>query len=318
MDKKKAISSIALCVLLIAGCTHVPTDIPNVTPIATVNPPSMPITVENRGTLGNMVWSPDGEEIAYTLIHPFNVDAVYILDIDTSEVRLLIEESILLSWSPDGSILIYHYWDGIGIVDSNTGGTPDIISDGFVGAFSPDGTRVAVMQQESSGSGDTYQVTISLIDLEIRSETVIFDSENVIRLDSLHWSPDNKYLAFSIKHDDFSNPTLLMLLDIDTNEVVQFTSDRYNSGSPSWSPNGSQIAYTYSQELFDDFLVFANVDGECRIEIHEEALGDGMLGGIAWSPDGRYLAYEMENAIYLLDLFPILGGDYLERGTICP
>lgn len=103
------------------------------------------------------------------------------------------------------------------------------------GAWSPDGKRFAfVTFANGSNEINTFNVETG----EIKSRTAV---EGVGAIDNLAWSPNGRYIAFSGLDGGLSD---LYLYDLEQQTVRQLTNDRYAELQPTWSPDGSTIAFT--------------------------------------------------------------------------
>ena len=90
-------------------------------------------------------------------------------------------------------------------------------------------------------------------------------------------------------------------------KVVPFTSFPGQESSPSFSPDGNQIAFAWNGEKEDNWDIYVKVIGtESVLRLTTNPAVDRTP---AWSPDGRYIAFyrhtESEDGIYLV---PALGG----------
>jgi Tol biopolymer transport system component len=73
---------------------------------------------------------------------------------------------------------------------------------------------------------------------------------------------------------------------------VRISGPRWTSTTPSWSPDGSLIAYARSVSGGDDQIVVANPVGrDVRVLVDGEATGILSLDSPTWSPDGASLAF---------------------------
>ena len=162
-------------------------------------------------------------------------------------------------------------------------------------SWSPEADRLALV----CGDHQTTEVCI----LSMDDETICWDpmvSEDVYRIS---WSPtDENVLAISGKPKNFSE---IYLTDPDGANKKYLAS----GWSPEWSPDGSRIAYVEwnpeSTEYFEGIAVI-NPDGsgheflyqydpdkiETYIYLDQNGVADQTEAiRLAWSPDGRYIAF---------------------------
>jgi dipeptidyl aminopeptidase/acylaminoacyl peptidase len=112
------------------------------------------------------------------------------------------------------------------------------------------------------------------------------------------WSPDGKRIAFESNRAAF---TQIYLMDADGSNVTQLTFDQidhemtmnYANSSP-WSPDGSRLLFF--QRVYPEKgslpvpleLYSIDVNGGNKVML---ASGDITLFDVSWSPDGRHVAY---------------------------
>ena len=149
-------------------------------------------------------------------------------------------------------------------------------------AWSPDGTRVALMRNSYSPRGSTYAVVVlRLADGQL---TTIEDASEPT------WAPDGSRLAFlSDPLDSFrAGFRSLSVADADgTNRRVVFTLESGISSPPVWAKRGSLVAVS-----FHDFSLHV-IDTETGDERPVAHRG----WNPSWSPDGRRIAFALYRGI---------------------
>jgi hypothetical protein len=115
-------------------------------------------------------------------------------------------------------------------------------------------------------------------------------------IQNLAWSPDGRYIAFSGLDGGVSD---LYLYDLKKESVRQLTNDRYAELQPTWSPDGSTIAFTTDRG--PDGTDFSTLKfGAYRLGLLDVASGSirtvrpfskGMHHNPQFSPDGRSLYF---------------------------
>jgi dipeptidyl aminopeptidase/acylaminoacyl peptidase len=107
------------------------------------------------------------------------------------------------------------------------------------------------------------------------------------KLDSVGWTADRPQHLFTVPADGSSEP-------------LQLTDGDYEDHSPSWSPDGSTIAFISARhpdwdlEMVDDVYLVAATGGEPR----RLTRGGGSTGGVSWAPDGAQLAIERYASVF--------------------
>lgn len=106
------------------------------------------------------------------------------------------------------------------------------------------------------------------------------------------WSPDGRLLAFVIERDGPADPFAddpadLYVMDVRTGEVRRLTDDRAIEYSPTWSPDGTRIAFSKGHEEQGGLYVM-EADGTGLRRLTDERRFEGQP---AWSPDGERIAF---------------------------
>jgi len=212
------------------------------------------------------VVSPDGRYVAFiSRQNIFNTN-LFIADTETGKI---VEEL-------EGTRANPHF-DALRFVDS-------------AGSWSPDGRRFAFITfAEGTNEINTFNVRTG----EIQRRTAV---EGIGAIQNLAWSPDGRYIAFSGLDGGISN---LYLYDLEKEKVRQLTNDRYATLQPTWSPDGSSLAFTTDQgEDGTDFNTLKF--GDYRIGLIDVESGQvrtvrpfsrGMQHNPQFSPDGRSLYF---------------------------
>jgi TolB protein len=121
--------------------------------------------------------------------------------------------------------------------------------DGFgAGVLSPDGTRLAFTRCDMEG--DELDCEIWLAEGDGRSARPLVDSEG--RDSDPVWSPDGARLAFvsdrdrngaCLFHDCWGHNGEIYVMEADGSGQTRVTDDPGDDQGPTWSPDGSQIAF---------------------------------------------------------------------------
>ena len=119
------------------------------------------------------------------------------------------------------------------------------------------------------------------------------------------WSPDGKTIAFV---SNMSGRNNLWLVPSDGGFPEQLTVSDQRQTAPVWSPDGKWIAYQSDydgDELWDIFLVSPKTGRVVNLTQTREIAEMNS----AWSPDSRYLAYEVRpktSASYEIDVYDMV------------
>ncbi|MBN8634586.1 MAG: PD40 domain-containing protein [Anaerolineae bacterium] len=225
--------------------------------------------------------SPDGRQLAFMGEHPRSRRRnIYIINTDGTNLHPVVPNRPTLKpdgqvvWSPDSSQVIYGILSGgrpAGFMRANSDGSgaeerlqlPDLPGELYEtwAAISPDGNRLAIH--------------VSLIDPPYR-QIVIMELDSVTPVtttlpdgtpfDRLAWSPDGERTLLSALMLNMSEPQPLMLGNSDASNVeILLQSPPNYITSISWSPDGSQIAFTATEmsgeSVPDGEVYVANTDG---------------------------------------------------------
>ena len=149
-------------------------------------------------------------------------------------------------YSPDGKSIIAlstqtgetEFWkypaNGLGKPEQLTTSAKVLRWDGIT---SPDGRWLA---------HDNKDQQLWLLDMKSKSDKLIAQSMND-RFYDLSWSPDSQWLAYVEFHDNtFAQ---IKILNVSTGAIQTLTSDRYNSGNPTWSSDGKWLYFLSDRAL---------------------------------------------------------------------
>ncbi len=126
-------------------------------------------------------------------------------------------------------------------IPANGIGEPTPLSDNgsvlrFAGTPSPDGRWIAF---------DDMNRDLSLLDTETGTVRVI--SENREGVGDMAWSPDSRWLAYSMTA--MNSFRQVKLYNVDTETTTMVTSDRTNSSSVAWDPQGDFLYFVSDRNL---------------------------------------------------------------------
>lgn len=236
--------------------------------------------------------SPDGRWIAYTVTSMDREadklrNEIWMVDWEgRTNVRLTSGPDWAPRWSPDGRYLSFlssrpaEAKTQVWVLDRR-GGEPVPLTDvkGEISeyAWSPDGRRLVLAMKEAEESPDAAA--------EAKPRT-----PKPIVIDRFHFKRD---------HEGYLTTTAgahLYLFDVAAKKLDALTSGRDSEdGSPSWSPDGSRLAFVRTREEgpggggTDDILIIETRPGAepGKLLTIDSPSGQRLL----WSPDGRTLAF---------------------------
>jgi Tol biopolymer transport system component len=264
-----------------------------------------------------MSWSPDGNRLAYTF-----GSELYLFDNRTGTQRLLptgvdVDGGSRPAWSPDGRELAFisvsiEQGAEPGRSGSNSSGSTSTPSDLYVIDLDQGAVRRLTTGRQTADPAwaPGSQIVYSSI-AQGRWELFIIDpggehrrlSDGYARLNRrAAWSPDGTRIAFL--RDGATAEAHLNTIRADGSEMRQLSSlpiDVILGAQPAWSPDGSMLAVTTSENSPVDLLtgskpgrdlyvVAADGSGERRLtHSGERGVSDR---GPTWAADGSRLAFE--------------------------
>jgi Tol biopolymer transport system component len=227
--------------------------------------------------LSDPFWSPDGTRLGYNanLIGSTGIETI---NADGSDRQVISAGSLEYAdspdWSPDGQRIAFSYSDGrggSGIHVMNADGTDvsRLTGDDLSAAmpsWSPDGTQIAFVVEDLSSSD-----TLNNFDIFV----VNSDGSNVLRLTydphldlEPDWSPDGTQILFRSRRDPAGGigvesqnfPDEIYVMNSDGSNQRRLTLDEAVDQHPTWSPDGTMIAFHSLRDGLDGIYVM-NSDG---------------------------------------------------------
>ncbi len=205
-------------------------------------------------------FSPDGKLIAYAVNNADEFPAIYVMNSDGTNDRVLVKNT-----------------------------TPSTASGGNV-AWSPDGTRIYYTKLDIYRNTDLYN-DIFFYNLKTNRETRVTTG---LRARDPHLSPDGKRLVFvasglgKTRLGSLPLPTGL-LGPAQENNIEWLTEASENQyEAPQYSPDGTMIAVGIWQPGgYKDIWVLDARGNKIEELMHDHAVD----GGAAWSPDGKFIYF---------------------------
>lgn len=191
-------------------------------------------------------WSPTGDRIAFASFRGEDGrQALYAMNSDGTDVSRISPEHIgpsddaKPSWAPDGRHLVFastrpfgSSW-GIWIVRDD-GANLQRVADGFDPAFSPDGTQIAYVGNDSA---------IHVMDWNGANDRRLTQSATPEVGPS--WSPDGREIVFARYESSWreTNDRALWLVRADGSSERRLTGDGWHDTNPAWAPDGTRIVF---------------------------------------------------------------------------
>jgi TolB protein len=251
-------------------------------------------------------WSPNGRELAYVAAGVYTGhSSLRSKSISSGKDRMISRLGGALStgpaWSPRGDRVAFALdaaVDGSNHVDVvDRDGRHRHVVERDAAAFqvpqwSPDGTRIAYLR-DSGGAGATIWV------VRARGGDRHAVREGVLDYpESVSWSPDGKRIAFVGSRGEGAAVMTMLANGARPRSVaaVHTTSDEAAVGNVRWSPGSGRIAFVrwtadaYGQRAASQLCLADARGGGERVLVRAQYIDE-----LAWSPDGRWLAYLTED-----------------------
>ena len=235
-------------------------------------------------------WSPDGTRIAFSSDRDGDRE-VFVMNADgTGVVQLTDNDSDDWGgfWSPDGTRVAFSSdRDGdyeIFVVNADGSDTLQLTDNDYQewnASWSPDGTRIVF---DSDRDGD-FEIFVMNAD----GTGVVQLTHNTAPDWAPQWSPDGSRIVFDSDPDysgdmdsNLHGPLDVMMMNADGSGVRRLTQHPGYDSSGSWSPDGTQIAFTSDRD--GDFEIFI-IDVEAAIQSEAPADGSGAGENLDREPD---------------------------------
>ena len=203
-------------------------------------------TVIERGlVLNHLAWSPDSQQIAYT-IQPRRLasEEVVIIDRDGWNRRVIAEPGSHPKWSPDGKYLAFLGTNRLVTITKVASGVPPVqLVPGRVLSWSPEGDALTVWHKQESA------VSLSLVSLTTGEvlEQVTDLTGQVIPESILSLSPDGEQLTFIGSDPQEEAYSALYVVNIDGTGVQKLARPSIGFVAGGWSPDGRYIALVHTR-----------------------------------------------------------------------
>ncbi len=226
-------------------------------------------------------FSPDGSKIVYSVSH---IDgdkdeekehiALWLMTTETGETRQLtsgLTSDSSPQWSPDGKQIAFM---------SARGEKPQIY------LISVDGGEAQALTKlkQGVGSGPEWSPDGKQIAFTATLDREPRDPKKPYRVDRHPYRFDNMGYLDDVVQD-------IYVIDVDSGEVKQLTSDRTMNSGPKWSPDGQKILYTVNFPIdtirWMPGLRVVDLDGKVQDIVWDW----GFAGTGAWLPDSQHIAF---------------------------
>jgi len=226
--------------------------------------------------------SPNGKKTAFIGTRSI----VYVADMRTPDVARIdqIAPYTLLDWSPDSRFLSYAKNGKIMIYDTANHAAGTIAEPGAADVqWFPSGDHLLYAAPDAAGSSQLYAIRAdgsSKVQLTRNAE----GPKHNVRL-----SPDGRFALYTSPGASIS---LISTVDLSTGRQHTLAGGPLAKNyDPAWSPYSDAIAYSATEQADAEYRSLIQTDRPGGGRQETRAVSTCYATPVAWSPDGRYLAY---------------------------
>jgi len=233
-------------------------------------------------------WSPNGMQIAFQSssdIYVVNFDGTGLINLTNSPYSSI--HYYYPRWSNDGTKIAYSSEQSsdndIYMMDAD-GTNKTRITDHADGQYvwlswSPDGTKIAYAH---------WLDGLVIINADGTNQTTLVAGVGLAQDKIIAWSPDGSQIAFSWYRDhDGANGVKyydIYTINADGTNEVRLTINASNNRYPSWSPDGTRIAFNSDRNVgFSNDIYVMNADGSNQTRLTSDVANEERP---MWSPVG--------------------------------
>lgn len=189
-------------------------------------------------------------------------------------------------------------------------------------AIAPDGSHILYAFASSSvGVGGVYQIGTD------GTNTTLLNTEYFDNIGTPSWSPDGKQMVFSATISEHQLPTGeigvtanddsmhdLFVMSREGDFLYQVISDPFRQFYPTWSPDGTQIAFLSDPDgdLIEPYNLYVVDAGGGTPRLLTDEPGQS----VSWSPDSKQLVAQGNSGLFIITVsdgsLTTLTGDYGE------
>jgi Tol biopolymer transport system component len=198
-----------------------------------------------------LTFAPDGTAFAW--IDGYE-SRLLVTDVATGDTRGLARGAAQPDFAPDGQTIVYEHGKGIWSVPLVGGNPTELTDQGFAPVWSPDGDTIAFLRSDDRVLEISTDTDVA--QLEARSRQSLWfmapdgtaQREMEVQPDDADWSvvegdwaSDGDRFAVEVR---FGNNHDLVVVNVDSRTGVRLTDHPAADTSPTWSPDGSKIAFS--------------------------------------------------------------------------
>lgn len=275
------------------------------------------VTPSNTYGFEALAWSPDSQRVAAL------ADGAQIWDATTGKhlvkVQLSTQLAYALAWSPNSQMLAIGTAQGVVIVNGSTGAivhtyavnstasAANVTNSPYLAALMPASGGLGVRSIAWSPNGSQIAVAISLgasgsievLNAQNGAPAFTLPITGNYVADALAWSSDGKYVAANVFNTEPGNQTvpqaeeqMIWAWNVSTRQVVFKQSGGNGTGDPlAWQPGSDKLAFVTWTPKKGGGMTSALAVWNVATGKLDKQYQAGAFGPVAWSPDGKYLAY---------------------------